>query len=187
MRGNQKSTLKGEKRKASWFGIPGLEEQHSSRMSYIPPCHPKEEGNPGLAFQIPNLATLGSPGRLIPPPDQTVGPLTTPGEPDSTGRIRSPTKNKQLKEAHASLARPETPLPCWETLSGRLALAREILPHTIPLGARDFLPPPRDIRCPCLGKLLWPFRQHHQGPVGAPAAPDKPSTQKILQRLWKLS
>lgn len=37
-------------------------------------------------FQTLNLATQGSPGGLMSSPDQTVDPLTTAGDPDSTGK-----------------------------------------------------------------------------------------------------
>lgn len=48
--------MKGDKRKVSWFGIPVLKEEHSSRVSYTP--YPTEEGNPGLAFPSPQPGNM---------------------------------------------------------------------------------------------------------------------------------
>ena len=47
-RDNQMRILKGGKKKVSWFETPGLEEQHSSRVSRVLP--PKRRSHPDQVF-----------------------------------------------------------------------------------------------------------------------------------------
>lgn len=82
LKSNERSPLKCRKRNS--FGFPGGTTQQQE--PYIPTSPQQKKAAQVYHFQTPNLATQGSPGRRIPPPNEIVGSLTTPGEPDSIGK-----------------------------------------------------------------------------------------------------
>ena len=68
--------MKGCKKKVSWFGIIGLEGQHSHRRSYIPPLNKRRPPRPVVS----DLPTW-HPGGLMPPLNQMRVPLKTSCKP----------------------------------------------------------------------------------------------------------
>lgn len=68
-------TLNGAKKKTSWFGNSGLEEEHKGRSSYVPQSR-RQPPRLGVSDFPPSNKSL----RTFVPLDPVENPLTTSGE-----------------------------------------------------------------------------------------------------------
>lgn len=101
---------KEKKKKISCFGIPGMEEQHRSRSSYVP-TRGMSPG-PGI-FLTSNIAREGSQTRLIPSLDQKgshSNSIRWVWHPLYRQWLGSPARCKRIKESSPSLPGPGCPL-----------------------------------------------------------------------------
>lgn len=154
----------------TWFGTPGLEEQHSGRV----PSYPTEEGYPCPAFL--HLATEGSPDRLMSPQNQIEVPRTILDELSitSNGVIGSTESSKfqgSILHSHKAWKYPPPPREVVPTRGTLIQQGAQSKKHICLHGSLSYLPDLEAIPLPS---------QHQQEPVGAPPAPQ-------ISAFWKLN
>lgn len=142
----------------SWFGISGLEKQHSGKASWLP--HPAE-GHTNLAFLKPRFSNRR---QLIPPLDPS---LTTSGKPDTNG-MKEPLRVSpkiRIQGKHSPLPGPR--LPLLPHASDKRNEQREIQllrqNNQLSLWSQNSPPPFRDSRAGNSGRKIRPSHSKQPG------------------------
>lgn len=118
MRGKQRRTLKGDKRKLNWSRIPDLRNKIMARC----PLTAVNQGKVTQTkhFLIPRWIKEGNPSRLVSSPDKMVTPFATSGKSGGTTRRPSPESFfVQINLPH--------PSPLWEIPGCQATPFRRIL------------------------------------------------------------
>lgn len=120
----------------SWFGIPGVEEQHRGRASCVSTTQQRKV-TWTWHFPTSNIATEGIQARFIPSWIKRGVPLTTSSEPDTTSTETDwdPCQTQEDKGELSFPARPGTPFSTersrgrWEELARKTQLQQAAWPR----------------------------------------------------------